>query len=175
MTSTPLTPRLVAGVVGRLAIFTVYFLAGLGAGFVMWGSRIDNLTEALNRMLLVQESLRARLGAPSPDRPSDVLSELASLSADVRLQAELIQQQSDAIGSMAGSKETELRSSLSRCSQVEGRLQSQLERCLFAKSKLERSAVETEADSAPSQSSGNTGTVERTVELPQDVIRKLRP
>jgi hypothetical protein len=150
----------------------VYFLAGLGAGFALWGSRIDNLSEGLNRMLLEQESLRARLGSAPPDRSSDLLAEIASLSNEVRLQAELIQQQSNAIGGLAGSKEGELRASLARCGQAENRLQTQLEQCLFAKSKLERSA-EAARKEAP-RAAGSMG-AERTVELPQEVLRKLKP
>jgi hypothetical protein len=159
-------------VVGRLGIFCVYFLAGLGAGFALWGSRIDNLSEGLNRMLLEQESLRARLGSPAPDRSSDVLAEIASLSSELRVQAELLQQQSDAIGGLAGSKEQELRASLTRCGQTEVRLQTQLEQCLFAKSKIERGPAA--ASSEPQRGTGTMG-AERTVELPQEVLRKLKP
>jgi len=160
----------------RLAGWAVFFALGLGVGFVLWGSRVDNLVESLNRMILEDDTLRARLAAPvaEHDDGNAVLSTLALLSSQIRMQADLINQQSHVLDKLTVGREKEMASSLDRCNEVETRLQEQLEACLFAKSRLERGASAT--TDAPRAAAPRRGSqiVTESREQPDAVIRELR-
>ena len=80
----------------RLAAVVVYVFLGLGVGFVLWGNRVSNLTAALNRMMLEDDTLRGRLAHRQNTTGGDgtaVLSTLSLLSAEVSTQADLIDEQ----------------------------------------------------------------------------------
>lgn len=162
--------------------FFVLFLAGLGTGFAMWGNRVDHLTSSLNRMILEDETLRARLARTISEQQASadggtVLSAVSLLSTELRMQAEMIDQQSRAIEQLAGNKEKELRASLSECSAVGSRLEKQLESCLFAKTRFERApAYEPESEPEPAAGRHRSGkpTVSRTITLPEEVLERAR-
>lgn len=160
----------------RLAAVVVYVFLGLGVGFFLWGNRVTNLTAALNRMMLEDDTLRVRLAHQQNTTGSDdtaVLSTLSLLSAEVSMQADLIDKQSRILDKLADGREKELKASLTKCNSAEGRLQSQIESCLFAKASLERQIEEFQQASASAPRRGSAP-FETSVRSAQEVLEDVR-
>ncbi len=167
----------------RLAAVVVYVFLGLGVGFVLWGNRVSNLTAALNRMMLEDDTLRGRLAHRQSTTGGDgtaVLSTLSLLSAEVSMQADLIDEQSKILekqsrilDKLANSREQELKASLTKCSSAEGHLQSQIESCLFAKASLERQISELHQAAAGAPRRGSAP-FETRVRSAQEVMEEVR-
>lgn len=125
--------RLVFSLVGIILI-------GLGSGYFMWGSRVAHLTDALNTMVLQQETLRSRLlqqrgqAAPPkvaaaeagaegedgeaalvPTGSSTLLESVDALKAEVQFQAKLIDEQTRLMNRILKASEVSGNAALSSC------------------------------------------------------------
>ena len=159
-----------------VATFGVYVLLGLGIGFALWGNRVSNLTAALNRMMLEDDTLRARLAQQQNTTGSDataLLSTLSLLSAEVSMQADLIDKQSKILDKMTSGREQQLKASLGKCTSLEGRLQSQLESCLFTKASLQREVEELQLQAANAPRRGSVP-FRTSVSSAEEVVEEVR-
>jgi len=131
-------------------LLLLYVVAGISAGYILWGTRTGNLTEALNRMILEQDALRVviteqtrivdrltavpEINPQELDRVRESLSDaLASLEGTT---ASLDQANRDL--SLARASLAESSTSLRVCNEAQERMQGQLERCVFEKADLMR-------------------------------------
>ncbi|MFT4572795.1 MAG: hypothetical protein ACI91F_003700 [Candidatus Binatia bacterium] len=128
-------------------------LIGLGAGYFMWGSRVANLTESLNSMVLEQETLRARLATAAPAGPAPaagvaggdaggdqamasadegaptLVSAVGALKDEVQYQAKLIDEQTHLINRMLEASERAGGAGMQTCQENMQVLTGQLQRC----------------------------------------------
>jgi hypothetical protein len=126
-------------------------LIGLGAGYFMWGSRVANLTESLNSMVLEQETLRARLATAEPPAPKaastegeaaadgtvapsvvgdvNIATAIGALKDEVQYQAKLIDEQTRLINRMLEASERDGGPALQTCQENMQVLTGQLQRC----------------------------------------------
>lgn len=153
----------------------LYVVAGIGAGYILWGTRTGNLTEALNRMILEQDALRVvvteqtrivdRLTAVPEidpqelDRIRESLADaLASLEGTT---ASLEQANRDLALARTSLRETS--ASLQSCDEAQERVQAQLERCVFEKADLMRMVPRRNTVETPRR---GTSTVTESVVIP---------
>ncbi len=143
-------------------------LIGLALGYLMWGSRVGNLTQALNNMILEEDALRARLAATSASAavvrigedgeaidpalageagaPSGILATLDALKSEVQFQAKLIEQQSLLLQQLADGNGGPGNPSMAACGEDSQNLTSQLQRCM-----IENGDLRTRLGAAPAQ------------------------
>lgn len=158
----------------RVGAVVVYVLLGLGVGFFLWGSRVSNLTAALNRMMLEDDTLRAHLARQQDTGGNDdtaLLATLSLLSAEVSMQKDLIAKQSSILDKLTTGREKKLEASLSKCNAVESRMQKQLESCLFTKASLEKDVDELQRAAAPRHGAASFETTTRSAE---EVLEEAR-
>ena len=105
-------------------LWLLVFSLGLATGYLLWGSRLGNLTEALNHIVLEDDALRQRL-ADSADR-GELEGLVERVAAEVRLQGRLIEEQLDALDT--ASAQAEDRSSA--CEHNSAQLERWLDACL---------------------------------------------
>ncbi len=121
----------------------VVALAATG-GYFWWGTRVGNLTEALNNMILEQDALRAQLAASNANKPAagpgnaggaglgegadggEILMAVNALKKEVQFQAKLIGQQSRVIKQMVD--EGGATAGLSTCRETAEQLRQQVQR-----------------------------------------------
>jgi len=158
--------------VTKLATAVIYLLVGVGLGYILWGARVDTLIESLNRMVLEEDSLQSRLvNGSASDTPNALTAALGDLAEQLRDQSTRIAEQAEAIELITGDKSTALKDQLTVCSDRAGRLERDLERCLFEKAGLQHDNDEA-APVVPTPTSG-TSPVEKTVSYPgMDAARK---
>ena len=75
----------------RIFVLLAAVAVGMAAGYLLWGSRLGNLTEALNRMVFEDDALRTRL-ATSIDS-SDLENLVEQLAVEVKLQGRVLDEQ----------------------------------------------------------------------------------
>jgi len=120
---------------------------GMSAGFLLWGARVDTLNQTLDRMILEDDALRARIAVDRDSVTGDpIFSELAAISNQVHAQGLALTDQVRALEGLAGNRSEQLAGSLRECSAIQERIQVQLEQCLFARSELERTLASLRAE-----------------------------
>jgi hypothetical protein len=150
----------------KLATAIVYLMVGLGLGYIVWGARVGSLTEALNHMVLEENSLRSRLsGMESEDDRSVLAGALDELAQQLREHSARIADQAAAIDAITADEGSALKTVLSDCTDRTSVLERDLEACLFQKASTERTK-EANTPRAPTPTSG-TAPVERTVTYPE--------
>lgn len=159
----------------RLFVLSLYVVAGIGSGYLLWGTRTGNLTEALNRMILEQDALRVvineqtrvidRLTAVPDIDPRELdrmrrslTDALASLEGTT---ASLDRANTDLAGARAALSDSSV--ALRRCNATQEHLQVQLEQCVFEKADLMRSAPRRSSVETPRR---GTSTVTESVVIP---------
>ena len=165
---TPITT--LAGVVWRFGGFVVYAAAGLGLGYLLWGTRVGVLMETLNRTIVEQDALRsvmhqqARLIDRIDDAPAVDHGELTALRLRLdETRDELLETRAAAAAAAADFEGQSAQ--LAECNEVQQNLQSQLETCIFEKAALQRGAL-APAPVAERPMSG-TSPVSESVEYPK--------
>ncbi len=153
-------------------------LIGLAAGYMFWGSRVGNLTQSLNNMILEEDTLRARLASggfqaasegsaggdqgqdgegafdengellPSGDEATSILVALDALKAEVQFQAKLIDQQSRLLQQLSNEGRLSDGPAMAGCRETNQNLTSQLQRCMAENSQLRTRAGATDPGAA---------------------------
>lgn len=134
-------PRVIRFIVNLFLIVVI----GVGGGYFLWGSRLGNLTQALNTMILEQETLRAQLAGASGGgrvavaaggsgdaglsitQSSDLSTAIEALKKEVQYQAKLIDQQTlvlNRISEDSGSQQVQVANCRENLQQLNARLQS---------------------------------------------------
>ncbi len=90
-------------------------------------------------------------------------SRLLEIQQEVQAQAQLLERQARLLDELTGVQRSQAENSLAHCQSIQQRLEKQLEGCLFAKAKLERSLTAARETSEPRA----TITVQEHVERPK--------
>ena len=146
----------------RVAAALFCVTLGLGAGYLLWGDRVTALAAILDRLTLEYDAVRARAGTGTSTQ--SLTAVLESLNDRVREQGATLAQQTDALSRVIGDRDNQAAESQRSCDEVQGRIQEQLETCLFARAALERQVAEDKQAAAPVPPGRQT--VTETIEVP---------
>lgn len=125
----------------------MYVAAGLAIGYLLWGTRVGVLSEALNRTILEQDALRVimhrqervldKIGSgPRVDQGEVTALRLRLDEAYERSRVQLGENQAALAAAQA--ETTERTAALEQCNEIQSKLQDQLEICIFEKAELHR-------------------------------------